>query len=116
MMPLAVSKHPLSKESFSSTRVTQGPGQRDLANVSLLANRHNSSTGSESVIRSRDHMHKLSTNESLFVYPVFIHEKGKLRYKHCLTFSLRPAEANCVPESSLQRCCLYEAEWSSFPV
>ncbi|MEQ2227573.1 hypothetical protein ILYODFUR_038983 [Ilyodon furcidens] len=32
-------------------------------------------------------MHKLSTRESLFVYPVFIHKKGKLRYKHCFTFS-----------------------------
>ncbi|MEQ2287330.1 hypothetical protein AMECASPLE_011208 [Ameca splendens] len=75
----------------------------------------NSSTGSESVIRSRDHMHKLSTNESLFVFLVFIHKKGTLRYKHCLTFSLRPAEANCVPESSLKRRGLYEAEWSGFP-
>ncbi|MEQ2287070.1 hypothetical protein AMECASPLE_008781 [Ameca splendens] len=54
-------------------------------------------------------------DELLFVYLVFIHIKGKLRYKHCLTFSLRPAEANGVPENSLQRRCLYEAEWSGFP-
>ncbi|KAK5601966.1 hypothetical protein CRENBAI_018402 [Crenichthys baileyi] len=25
-----------------------------------------------------------------------------------------PAEANCVPESSWQRRCLYDSEWSSF--
>ncbi|MEQ2259792.1 hypothetical protein XENORESO_018562 [Xenotaenia resolanae] len=54
-------------------------------------------------------------DELLFVYPVFIHIKGELRYKPGLTFSLRPGEANCVPENSLQRRCLYEAEWSNFP-
>ncbi|MED6246140.1 hypothetical protein ATANTOWER_013390 [Ataeniobius toweri] len=27
----------------------------------------------------------------------------------------KPAEANCVPENSLQRRCLYDAEWSGFP-
>ncbi|MEQ2231197.1 hypothetical protein ILYODFUR_037087 [Ilyodon furcidens] len=43
--------------------------------------------------------------------PVFIHKKGKLRYKHCFTFSLRPAEANCVPEKSLQRRSRYKPSW-----
>ncbi|MEQ2234668.1 hypothetical protein ILYODFUR_033852 [Ilyodon furcidens] len=47
-----------------------------------------------------DHCIELSTDELLFVYPVFIHRKGKLRYKYCFTFSVRPAEANCVPEKS----------------
>ncbi|MEQ2312847.1 hypothetical protein AMECASPLE_035416, partial [Ameca splendens] len=28
---------------------------------------------------------------------------------------IQSTEANCVPESSQQRPCLYEAEWSSFP-
>ncbi|MEQ2308109.1 hypothetical protein AMECASPLE_024782 [Ameca splendens] len=31
------------------------------------------------------------------------------------SFFLRSTEANCVPESSQQRQCLYDAEWSSFP-
>ncbi|KAK5616540.1 hypothetical protein CRENBAI_007774 [Crenichthys baileyi] len=37
------------------------PG-RQRPNVSLLANRHNSSTGAKGVIRSGDHMHELKAN------------------------------------------------------
>ncbi|KAK5601633.1 hypothetical protein CRENBAI_022905, partial [Crenichthys baileyi] len=43
-------------------------------------------TGSKSVIQSRDHLHYVKSTE-----------------------------ANCVPESSQQRPCFYNAEWNSFP-
>ncbi|MED6290636.1 hypothetical protein CHARACLAT_015191 [Characodon lateralis] len=43
-------------------------------------------TGTRSVIRSRDHIHKIKSTE-----------------------------ANCVPESSQHTTCLYNAEWSAFP-
>ncbi|MEQ2182679.1 hypothetical protein GOODEAATRI_024705 [Goodea atripinnis] len=79
---------------------SSGIGEAQRANVSLLANKHNSSTGSASVIRSSIRCTKLKRDELLFVYLVFIHKKGKLRYKQCFTFSLRPADAHCVPEKS----------------
>ncbi|MEQ2293615.1 hypothetical protein AMECASPLE_035387 [Ameca splendens] len=36
-------------------------------------------------------------------------------HSHGYSVKGQPAEANCVPENSLQRRCLYEAEWSGFP-
>ncbi|MED6253485.1 hypothetical protein ATANTOWER_031058 [Ataeniobius toweri] len=114
MMSLSVHIKPhFSHKSLSSKTVTTGIGEAPRANVSLLAK--TLQTGSKGVLGSRDHMHKLSTKESLFVFRYSFMKRGKLRYKHCLTFSLRPAEANCVPVNSLQRRSLYEAEWSGFP-
>ncbi|MEQ2317099.1 hypothetical protein AMECASPLE_039274 [Ameca splendens] len=83
----------------SDRTIQRGWPGRQRTNVSLLANRHKLFKLDPRV--SYDHRsYALSTDELLFVYPVFIHKKGKLRYKHCFTFSLRPAEANCVPETS----------------
>ncbi|MEQ2290009.1 hypothetical protein AMECASPLE_038966 [Ameca splendens] len=49
----------------------------------------NSSTGSKA---------KLSTNEILSVFPVFSFMNGEIKVQALLTFSLRPAEANCPRE------------------
>ncbi|KAK5603004.1 hypothetical protein CRENBAI_014499 [Crenichthys baileyi] len=64
-------------------------------------------------LRPQDGDVNLSTNWKIVIQIMrrFIHER-ELRYKRCLTFSLRPAEANSVPETSLQRRRLYKPSWS----